>query len=85
MIYYKKNNNSKLFSYFSDLSENKIKDMQNYIPIYSRFFSLNTNNYNLINLNHKNRIHSVKEIIDSNHYVIYTVSEKIKRKKNIFF
>ena len=52
MIYYKKNNNSKLFSYFNDLSENKIKNMQNFVPIYSRFFSLNANNYNAINLNH---------------------------------
>ena len=85
MIYYKKNNNSKLFSYFNDLSENKIKNMQNFVPIYSRFFSLNTNNYNAINLNHTHNIHSIKEIIDQNHYSIYTFSEKTKSKKASFF
>ena len=85
MIFYKKNNNSKLFSYFNDLSENKITNMQNFIPIYTRFFSLNKNNFNAINLNHKHSIHSVKKVLDNNHYSIYTTCEKTKNKKESFF
>ena len=52
-IYYKKNDNSKLFSYLSENSKNKIKDIKNFIPLYSRFFSLTESNYDKINLNHK--------------------------------
>ena len=59
-IYYKKNDNSKLFEYLADSSNNKVKNIKNYIPIYSRFFSLNDNNFNAINLNHKYHIHSIK-------------------------
>ena len=40
-IYYKKNDNSKLFSYLSEKTENKVKNIKNFVPIYSRFFSLN--------------------------------------------
>ena len=36
-----------------------LKKCQNYIPIYSKFFSLNDTNYNSINLNHK---HNAKTI-----------------------
>ena len=85
IIFYKKNNNSKLFSYFNDLSENRIKNMQNYIPIYKRFFSLNQNNFNAINLNHKHNIHTIEKIIDINHYSIFTTCEKTKNKKASFF
>jgi hypothetical protein len=52
-IFYKKNNNSDLFNFFKDNSANCIKEMQNYVPIYSRFFSLTELNNNKINLNNK--------------------------------
>jgi hypothetical protein len=59
-IYYKKNDNSKLFSYLSEKTENKVKNIKNFVPIYSRFFSLNEKNHNAINLNHKYCIHNIK-------------------------
>ena len=49
-IFYKKNNNSTLFKH---LEKNNFNNIQNYIPIYSRFFSLDEHNYDKINLNHR--------------------------------
>lgn len=57
-LFYKKNRNDQLFSY---LEENGFSNIQNFVPIYQNFFSLDNNNFNSINLNHKYRI---KEIID---------------------
>ena len=59
-IYYKKNNNSELFRYFNNTDINKITKLQNYIPIYNKFFQLNDNNYNSINLNEKYSIKKIK-------------------------
>ena len=52
-IYYKKNNNNEIFRYFDNTEINKITKIQNYVPIYRKFFQLNEKNYNLINLNQK--------------------------------
>lgn len=60
-IFYKKNNNKELFKFFLNNSENRITEMQNYIPIYSRFFSLNETNDNKINLNNKYSIKKNKK------------------------
>ena len=49
-IFYKKNDNSLLFK---DLEKNDFSNLQNYNPIYSIYFSLDENNYNKINLNHR--------------------------------
>ena len=57
-ISYNKNNNKKLFS---NLEEEGIIKVQNYLPIYDRFLLLNENNYNLVNLNHKYSIHDIVE------------------------
>ena len=69
-IFYKKNDNAELFSYFSDNSKNKITKMQNYIPIYSRFFSLNETNHNKINLNNKYSIKKIKEQETNNKFTL---------------
>lgn len=85
-IYYKKNDNSELFSYLSEKSENKIKNIKNYIPIYSRFFSLNDTNYNKINLNQKYNIHNIKNDIDENSYnvLLFDCSKNNIAKKSFF-
>ena len=59
-IFYKKNDNSKIFRYFEKTETNKITKLQNYIPIYKKFFSLNDNNFNFINLNQKYSLKKVK-------------------------
>ena len=84
-IHYNKNKNIELFRYFSDVSENKIKNMQNYIPIYSKFFSLNSKNYNDINLNQKYSIEKVKKVSGSNLFTLIVRNEKDKLKKESFF
>ena len=44
MIFYKKNNNEKLFKTLENILD--LKNNQNYIPIYNAFFDLNYTNYN---------------------------------------
>ena len=84
-IHYDKNKNTELFSYFSDLSKNKITNMQNYIPIYSKFFSLKPNNYNDINLNHHYTIENIKEITGENDFNILVKTDKGQETKKSFF
>jgi len=58
---YKKNDNVPLFSSFKNL---EIDLVQNYVPIYDRFFSLKDTTYNNINLNQKYKLVNVEESID---------------------
>ena len=69
-IYYRKNNNNDLFNQFVDNSFGNITNMQNYIPIYNRFFNLNDKNYNSINLNSTYCIDSLKQKISDNKYLV---------------
>jgi hypothetical protein len=87
-IFYKKNNNKDLFSYFSDNSDNRITKMQNYIPIYSRFFSLVETNSNKINLNNKYSIKKIREQDTENKFKIIVESDdenKTTHARNAFF
>jgi len=72
-LYYKKNNNNLLFS---QLEDNGFSNVQNYIPIYSEFFELSKNNYNLINLNSKYSITKIEDTHESNFYLINVEDEK---------
>jgi len=51
-INYQKRKNINLFTKFQTNNTISLEQVQNYIPIYDRFFSLNETNYNSINLNH---------------------------------
>jgi hypothetical protein len=53
LINYQKRKNLELFNSLAKPESLFISDMQNFIPIYTRFFSLNDTNYNSINLNHE--------------------------------
>ena len=81
-IFYKKNDNKDLFNFFTDNSENRITEMQNYIPIYSRFFSLTESNDNKINLNNKYSIKKIKNQETENKFSIL-VENNDKNKTNI--
>ena len=48
MVFYKKNKNSELLQEIE--SSLQLSNVQNYIPIYNQFFSLNETNWNSINL-----------------------------------
>ena len=58
-ITYKKINNAHLFKNFDDKQLLNMCNCQNYIPLYTKFFSLNENNYNSINLNNQNILTSI--------------------------
>ena len=55
-LFYRKNDNTNLFRY---LGENGFTNIQNYVPLFSQFFSLEEKNYNLINLNNKYSIQKI--------------------------
>lgn len=85
-INYQKRKNSELFK---TLECYDFVNTQNYIPIYNRFFSLNENNHNNVNLNHEWYLSNIKEnITDNKNLYSCTIknitTEKIK-SKNVFF
>jgi len=82
-LFYKKNDNGKLFSYFQNDEFHKIKDMQNYIPIYNKFFSLNNTNYNSINLNQRYSIYKIKRNIDNTNKFYITIQDTKNNKQNV--
>ena len=74
-IHYQKRKNIHLFQKFQSHKHLKLTNIQNYIPIYDRFFSLNNTNYNSIHLNHTWYISDIKETAhDENN--IYTAKLK---------
>lgn len=83
-LYYIKNKNDKLFR---DLENSSLElyDIQNYIPLYENFFSLNINNFNSINLNSKYSIQSILNVSNSNtiHSKIVDLSNN-KKYINVF-
>jgi hypothetical protein len=88
-INYQKRKNSNLFTTLENPDTTFLSKIQNYIPIYNKFFGLNESNYNNINLNHKWYLHNLKENIETNEN-LYLCSlkninnEKIKEKV-VFF
>jgi len=58
---YEKRKNSNLFTKFQTNKHINLSNVQNYIPIYDRFFALNNTNFNSINLNHRWAISDIKE------------------------
>ena len=63
---YQKRKNAELFKSLEDSNSLFLSKAQNYIPIYTRFFSLNDTNFNSINLNHKWYIYSVDKQNEDN-------------------
>jgi len=89
MIHYHKRKNTSLFQSLESENTLFLSKVQNYIPIYNRFFSLNETNYNNINLNHKCYLYNVEERKEkSSKFFTCTIkninTEKLK-KKELFF
>ena len=77
-----------MFDFFTDNSKNRITNMQNYIPIYSRFFSLSEANNNKINLNNKYSITKIKSQESENKFKISVEANdenKTNHTKKAFF
>ena len=81
-IFYKKNDNKQLFKNFKEMG---IDNIQNYIPIYKKFFNLQENNYHIINLNQNFNICNVKESNEKNIYKCLLNSDKKQIKTTTFF
>ena len=76
---YKKNDNTDLFRDLEKDYLTNISKLQNYIPIYDKFFSLNESNYNSINLNN-NYIKSIDNKESENKYKAVYVIIRIMKK-----
>ena len=63
---YKKNNNEKLFNNFNNIDSLNLYKVQNFIPLYKKFFDLNENNYQNVNLNNKIKLESISSKISAN-------------------
>ena len=77
-IYYVKNKNN-------ELTLENITKLQNYIPIYKQFFSLNETNYNSINLNHKYHLNKILEKKNDNSYLCQIQNENQKMTVHSFW
>ena len=77
---YEKSKNSELFKTTKSIVN--VNEIQNYIPLYKKFFSLNHDNYNSINLNEKRRIKSILEKKSEN---VFNVKLSTKEKVDSFF
>lgn len=81
-INYEKRKNQKLFQH---LEKQGICHVQNYIPIYKNFFLLNENNYNSINLNHRQYVKEVMRKEDENIYKCRLATASGDMKTNTVF
>jgi hypothetical protein len=90
IVNYQKRKNSELFKTLEKPNVLFLTDAQNYIPIYSKFFSLNDTNYNNINLNHKWYISSINcdnEETDNHIFncKIKNINNNKVKEKDLFF
>jgi len=90
-VHYQKRKNVELFKCLENPNGLFLSNLQNYIPIYTKFFSLNETNYNNINLNHPWYISGINDISENNEYIkIYNCklknleNDKVKNK-DVFF
>lgn len=85
---YKKNDNSKLFETLEKENLMNIKNIQNYIPIFEKFFTVNSKNYNSINLNQKYRISEIYKKCNDNTLsckIVNDTNDGDQKKTDVFF
>ena len=81
-INYQKRKNYELFKALENTELLFLSKTQNYIPIYNRFFSLNTSNFNNVNLNHKWYLYNIKNRVDVNNDAKNLFQCRIKNIEN---
>jgi len=83
---YQKNNNVDLFESFMNFDLLNMSHVQNYIPLYRNFFSLNETNFNHINLNHSLKLTKVLEKNSENKYLVVAENKDGEAtERNVFF
>lgn len=89
MINYEKRKNNKLFKDMQKKDGLNLSNIQNYIPIYNKFFLLNETNYNSVNLNHDVYIQNIlrNDENQKNIYICEIENSKNpgKKEKTVFF
>jgi len=83
---YKKHDNDKLFSTLEKTNLG-IKQLQNYIPLYAKFFHLNQTNWNTINLNNECYLSNINgcETTNTVNGALKYITAKQKINKKVFF
>ena len=81
MLHYKKNDNTSLFSSFNDENLTHITKIQNYIPIYNKFFQLTNKTFNSINLNNN----TILKLNKKETYQTFNCNVKTNENKELFF
>ena len=88
-IHYEKRKNSDLFKSLQKEDLTSLSELQNYIPIYKRFFLLNETNYNSLNLNNSWFLTTVKNGVADNKNLyncsIQNLETSKTKKKQVFF
>jgi hypothetical protein len=87
-INYQKRKNTELFKSLEQINTFHLTKLQNYIPIYNRFFQLNDTNYNSINLKNTWYISELKSGQDNPCLFKSTVTNMLTKKKKdelVFF
>lgn len=89
MINYEKRKNPELFKSLQEKKNLSFSSVQNYIPIFNKFFSLTANNFSSINLNNKFYIYDIKNSSEHhcnihNCFVKSLDNDKISEKE-VFF
>jgi len=94
VLNYQKRKNKELFRGLEANEEIQLHNAQNYVPLYSLFFSLNESNYNSVNLNHKWALQSIMPSPPSDHtnvncnhehlFVLKDIHSEKTREANVF-
>jgi len=88
-INYVKRKNTELFKLFKKENLTFLSEVQNYSPIYNRFFLLNETNFNSVNLNHEWFLTDIKNTVSYNknlyNCTIQNLQTNKTKKKNLFF
>ena len=88
-INYEKRKNTELFQTFKQKKFTFLSNVQNYLPIYKKFFLLNETNYNSVNLNHEWFLKDIKNVnFDFKHLyscALQNVKTEDIKEKDVFF
>jgi hypothetical protein len=88
-VNYQKRKNPELFKSLENPELLFLSETQNYIPIYTKFFSLNETNFNNINLNNKWYISSINEQVEDSERLyncrIKNINNNKSKDKDLFF
>ena len=82
-LMYHKPKNSSLFETLENANTG-LHNLQNYIPLYRRFFSLSETNYNGINLNHRCHVGSVQSGTNKNNVIATIDQDETHESKRVF-